>query len=270
MFSLLQGARALVFRYASEAECFWRAYQGALDSSKVHIIPNGYEGSIENCMIPQGDRCQIIYTGTLQSYRYDSLLEALKILKLIEPIGAKHLRLLFVGETPAEFGEKLQCLGLSDIVELRAPTTHNEIVRLQREAHGYLVLGRSSKMRGYELLVGAKLFEYIKGGRPIIGVLPSDETKNILKQLDVNTIADVSSPSEIVTLLLRVLEAWSTDSLSVLVPNRSLCERYSAEAQSAALCRALEGEPSLEPFVPGSVVMPPSLQAYIEKENWLN
>jgi glycosyltransferase involved in cell wall biosynthesis len=183
---------------------------------------------------------------------------------------ASQVRLLFVGETPPGLDEQLKTLKLTDIVELRGPTSHSEILRLHRDAHGFLVLGRSSELRGYELLVGAKLFEYLKGGRPIIGVLPSDETKNILQRLDVTTLADVDSPLEIASLLLRVLDAWSTNSLSVLVPDKKLCERYSAATQSAALSRALEGKPSWEPFIPGSVTVPASLKAYIEKEDWPN
>jgi hypothetical protein len=270
MFELLKDAQAVIFRYASEVECYLRAYKGALDPLRIHIIPNGYEGAIEESVIPTGDRCQILYTGTLRSYRYDSLFESLRNLKAVEPGKAKHLRLVFVGETPTGLSERLNEMGLSDIVELRAATSHAEITRLQREAHGFLVLGRSPEMRGHELLVGAKLFEYLKRGRPILGVLPSDETKSILRRLEVKTIADVDSASEISALFLNVLEAWSSNQLSVLRPDRKRCEHYSADVQAAALARALEGKQSLETFVPGSAKIPSSLSAFIEKENWLH
>jgi glycosyltransferase involved in cell wall biosynthesis len=270
MFKLLEGAQAVIFRFASEAECYWRAYRGALDSLKVHIIPNGYEGSIEQGVIPTGDRCRLVYSGMLRSYQYDTLLESLKLLKATDPIRAKQLHILFVGETPGCLGEQLKELALDDIVELRQPTSQSEIVLLHRDAHGLLVLGRPSEMRGHELLVGAKLFDYLKARRPIIGVLPSDETKNILEKLQVRTIADVNSRSGIVTLLRQVLDAWATNTLSVLVPAQKLCERYSAEVQSVALTRALEGKPSLELFIPGSVKIPSSLENYIEKEDWFH
>jgi glycosyltransferase involved in cell wall biosynthesis len=205
----------------------------------------------------------------LQSYHYDSFLKSLRILKRKDLTLAKKLRVLFVGETPSELYEQLKELDLDDIVEVRGPTSHSETVRLQREAHCFLVLGRSPDMRGHELLVGAKLFAYIKAGRPIIGVLPSDETRNILQGLHVKTIADVNSPPEIVAMLQQVLDAWSSNTLSMIIPEQKQCERYSAEAQSAALARALEGKPSLEPFIPGSVDVPSSLRAYLGQENWL-
>src|SRR5712692_3150175 len=54
MHKLLSGAQAVIFRYDTEAECFWRAYPGALNASRIHIIPNGYESPIEEVALPAG------------------------------------------------------------------------------------------------------------------------------------------------------------------------------------------------------------------------
>ena len=176
MYQLLSGAKAVIFRYDTEVECFWRAYRGALDASRIYIIPNGYEGEIEHSVAPAGDKCTILYAGTLPDYRYDTLLKALSVLKETDPSRAKQLRLLFVGEGMDALAKKAAALGLSDIIETAQPKSQTEIVRLQREAHALLVLGRPSTMNGYELFAAAKLFGYLKAGRPIIGVLPQDET----------------------------------------------------------------------------------------------
>ena len=111
-------------------------------------------------------------------------------------------------------------------------------------------------MTGYELFARRKVFGYLKAGMPIIGVLPNDETKKILLRVGVTTVADVDSQSEIVTVLRRLLDAWSQGKLSSLLPKRAACEIYSAERQTQDLVRALEGTPALEPFVPGSVEIP--------------
>ena len=60
MFQLLSDAQAVVFRYHSEAECFWHAYAGALDASRIHIIPNGYESPIEDTMPRQGEMHDLV------------------------------------------------------------------------------------------------------------------------------------------------------------------------------------------------------------------
>jgi len=269
MHQLLNGAQAVIFRYDTEAECFWRAYRGALDTSRIYIIPNGYESPIEQFAPPTGNKCTIVYAGTLPDYRYDTLLESLDVLKNTDPSRAKQLRLCFVGEGMDVLADDAAALGLSDIVETAGPKPYAEITRLQQEAHALLVLGRPPTMQGYELFVGAKLFGYLKAGRPIIGVLPQDETKQILQSVGVRTVADVDSVSEITTVLREVVDNWSKGTLSLLAPDQKACETYSSERQTAVLVRALEGVPAEKPFVPGSQGIPPSLRETIEKDDWL-
>jgi Glycosyl transferase 4-like domain len=270
MFDLLKGAQSVIFRYATEAESYWRAYPKALEAGRVHIIPNGYEGEIEQFVAPAGDKCTILYAGTLPDYRYDTLLKSLSVLKETDPSRAKQLRLLFVGEGMDALAHETAALGLSDIIDTAGPTSYAEITRLQREAHALLVLGRPATMKGYELFAGGKLFGYLKAGRPIVGVLPPDETKKVLHRIGVRTVADVDSLSEVTAVLCHVLDKWSTGTLSSLVPDRKACEAYSSERQTATLVRALEGVPPEEPFIPGAQAIPPSLRAAIENEKWLD
>jgi hypothetical protein len=270
LYRLLKGAQAVIFRYETEVECYWRAYRDALDIPRIHIIPNGYEGAIDEFRMPERDKCVILYTGTLSSYHYDSLLQSLHWFKRSDPARAKQLHLFFVGEDTEALAKKVAALGLSDITETVGPTSYAEIARLQREAHALLVLGRPPTMKGYELFASAKLFGYLKVGRPIVGVLPPDETKKILQRVGVSTVADVNSQSEIVAVFRRLLDAWSAGTLSSLIPNRDACEAYSAERQTAALVRALEGVPAAPPFVPGSVEIPPSLRGEIGNGGWVH
>jgi hypothetical protein len=123
-------------------------------------------------------------------------------------------------------------------------------------------------MKGYELFAGAKLFSYLQAGRPIVGVLPPDETTKILHRVGVPTVADGDSPAEIVAVFQQLLDAWSGGTLSSLVPDRAACKAYSAERQTAALVCALEGKPAAEPFVPHSVEIPPSLREDIGAAAW--
>jgi hypothetical protein len=260
MYQLLEGAQAIIFRYDTEAESFWRVYQGALQASRIHIIPNGYDGLVEEFMAFGGDRCKILYSGTLSDYRYDTLLQALYFLKQDTPNLANRLLLQFVGEGTEMLANEARALGLDGLVNTMAPTSQHEITRLSKEAHALLILGRPPTMKGYELIAGAKLFGYLKAGRPIVGVLPPDETKKVLLQVGASTVADANSVSEIIAVLRRILEAWSDGTLSSLLPDRQACATYSAERQTQALVRALEAAPAATPFVPGSVDVPESLK----------
>ena len=264
MYRLLQGSRAVVFRYESEAECFWRAYPCALNDRKVHIIPNGFDGDVEPHKAPTvTNKCRILYTGTLGDYRYNTLLQALRILKDESPQLAKCLQLQFVGDDNQHLGEMTATLGLSDMIAISDSSTFAEVTQLSRDAHILLVLGRYSTMKGYELFAPAKLFGYMKMGRPILGVLPRDEARNILNQIGAPTVVDVDSIPEIITIMRHLVQMWECNRLDSLVPNIEACRLFAAVRQAVPLTRALEGKPAAKAFVPRIETLPPSLRTEI-------
>lgn len=265
MYRLLKSAQSVIFRFHAEAECYWQAYKDALVASKIYVIPNGYEGTIDDFLPAQRQRCEIFYAGTLSDYRYDSLLKALSFLKHSSPELASRLHLLFAGEDAESLANDAAALELSEIITTRGPTSQEEITKLSKQAHALLILGRPETMRGYELFAGAKLFGYLKAGMPILGILPDDETKKVLLRIGVTTVADVDSELEIVSMLRTFLDAWSQKKLSSLVPNQIACEAYSAERQTGDLVRALEGKTATDPFVPGSGEIPLSLRSEINR-----
>jgi len=217
----------------------------------------------EQSLIPNGNRCVVLYTGNMATYCYDTLLQSLVLLKETDPTKARQLHLKFVGDYMDSVKRDAFALGISEMVETSAPVSQAEIAHVHQDAHAFLILGRDPSRKGHELVAGAKLFEYLKSRRPIIGVLPRDETRRILQELGVATIADADSPPDIAALLRRIIDTWSDGSLPSLVPDPKACEIYSGERQINALVRALEGLPAEKPFVPGSVEIPPSLQREI-------
>lgn len=266
--TLFEEAQAVVFRYASEAESYCRAYRGALDPSKIHIIPNGYEGAVGAFQAQPGETCNIVYTGTVIPYRHDTFLEALTLFRQSFPREAQRLRFRFVGEGVEALGQKAAALGLGDMVQVQGPVPSGEVSRLLNNAHALLLLG-VKPYQGYELC-GSKVFGYLKAGRPILGILPDDESMKILQHVGVITVAEIDVPSKIVDALKRVVDAWEAGTLGALVPNADACQVYSAENQTAALERALEGLPPITPFIPGVVDIPASLQGKIGRNGWID
>ena len=269
MFQLLHQAQAVIFRYDREAECYWQAYRGALDTSKIYIIPNGYEAPIEAVAAPKGDRCTLLYAGVVSDYRYDTFLDALAVIKRTDPSRAQRLRVLFVGEGMSALAKDAEKVGVSEIVYIAGAKRADEVAALQREAHALLVFGRPASKPGYELFAGAKLFGSLKTGRPIIGVLPDDETRKVLEQVGCRTVADVESVPEICGLLCSLIDHWTEGTMSSLVPDPRACEAYSSERQTAILVRALEGVPAELPFIPGRQSLPPSLCKVLTHRGWL-
>ena len=258
----------MTFFYAAEAECFWRMYGEALDPSRIHIIPNGFDGDVEPFVLPETPKFTILYTGTLSDYKYDTFLEALAAFARLDSSRAQQIAVHFVGEHEPAFVQRIDELELSEIVSARPPVPHAAVASLQRDAHALLMLERKPSHRGYELLAGAKLFGYFKAGRPILGVVPRGEADRVLRDVGVTTVADVGDVDAICTVLDMMFNTWRAGRLSTLVPDRHACERYSGKMQAAALARALDGASSLQPFVPGKVDVVPSLKAEFAAAGW--
>jgi len=270
MFRLLESARAVIFLYESVAQCFWAAYRGALTPDQIHVIPNGFEGEVEEPTLPAtGGPCRILYTGTLSSYHYHPFLKALHKLKTLDAACAAKLQIGFVGEGMDALAAEAAELDLSDIVQTSEPVTQADVLKLQRDTHALLIFGRPREMVGHELFAGAKLFGYLKAGKPILGVLPQDETRRILEGAGASTVPDIDSVPEIVGALRRLVDASRLGTLASLVPQRSACIAYSAEQQIEALVRALEGRPAHKPFLPGRVSVPASLREVIVEGGWV-
>jgi glycosyltransferase involved in cell wall biosynthesis len=258
---MFERAQSVVFLFESIAECYVRAFPEALDRKKIHIIPNGFEGAVEPFVHTPAGRCKVLYAGMLTSYRYDSLLEGLVRLKRRHPGLSRKLQLLFVGEGLEELSDRVADLDILDLVKIAPPVLHEEVHRLQQEAHALLVLGRNRGRKGHELVAGAKLFGYLQAGRPIIGIVPRDETRRILERVGSSTIADADQPDEVVSVFQRVIDAWSKGTLESLVPNRAACEAYSSSQQISAFVDALDGAPPERVLAVDSTILPQSLQS---------
>jgi hypothetical protein len=101
-----------------------------------------------------------------------------------------------------------------------------------------------------------------------MGVVPEGEAARVLRDVGVSTIANADAPEAICEVLQRLFDGWASGRLSSFVPDRTLCEDYSAEHQTEALARALTGMPPLRPFVPGAVDIVPSLRADFSAARW--
>jgi hypothetical protein len=258
---MFEGAQGVVFLFESVAQAYLRAFPAALEKTKIHIIPNGFEGEVESFDHAPGPRCKVLYAGNMATYRYDTLLEGLVRLKGKDPERAKQLHLMFVGENLRELADKVEDLGIMDLVEIVPPTSQAEVRRLQQEAHALLVLGRTPGRKGHELVAGAKLFGYLQAGRPIIGIVPRDETRRILSHIGNSMIADADDPEEVSAVFEQVLNAWSSRTLDRLVPSRAACEAYSSSRQIMSLISALNGALPERVLTAEGSTMAPSLQS---------
>jgi len=96
------------------------------------------------------------------------------------PDEAKNLEIVFAGRRTGEQSAILARLdGLPCRVRVLDYVDHREAVRMMREASGLCLL--LSSLPAAERVVPAKLFEYMAARRPILGVVPDGECRDLLE-----------------------------------------------------------------------------------------
>ena len=92
---------------------------------------------------------------------------------------------------------------VADIVELAPPIPYRQALREMMRADGLLVLqaGNCNEQ------IPAKVYEYLRCGRPIIGLTdPAGDTAGLLRKAGIDNIARLDSAEEIVFELRRFLD----------------------------------------------------------------
>jgi hypothetical protein len=114
---------------------------------------------------------------------------------------------------------------------------HGEAVRMMREASGLCLL--LSDLPAAERVVPAKLFEYMAALRPILGVVPDGECRELLEGHPAATVCDPREPGSVARALSQEIARaasgrepeWGSWSPS----------RYSRAHLAAELAGALHG-----------------------------
>ena len=125
--------------------------------------------------------------------------------------------------------------GIADLVELLPPIPYREALLEMARANTLLVLQASN----CNDQVPAKLYEYIRCGRPIVGLTdPQGDTASVLRRAGVDDIARLDSANEIAALLARVVR--NSSSGRALLPSADFARRASRQERTAELAGLLD------------------------------
>lgn len=257
-----QRSSAIVFLTETYAECYSILYGRFLDNKKIYIIPNGFEPEPIESTPPKGVVFSILYTGLLSSRKFDTLFRALA--KLIFKGEVKNIEILFVGEENEEALSLVSQLNLSRYVHFYPAQPYEKIQDMLKKAHTLLILGEMP-MRGMELFVASKIFNYLSMGRPVMGVLPDTESRKVLLSLGSGLVADVDSIDEIENLIRKLYLAWETETLDNYLIFSEELKNYSEPNLTSALVTALEFRKPYNPFQSGKAAISTKLLDYLNK-----
>ncbi|MCU1318770.1 MAG: glycosyl transferase group 1 [Edaphobacter sp.] len=211
-------------------------------AEKFRCIPNGYDGPVPTAAADPGSaapgsseqRTTLTYIGTVYgSTDPGTFIQAVQ--GLPEQVRSR-LRIRFIGhiETPAY---RAALMSLGDTIELKGFVPQAEALRAIQDTT-YLLLITHDRIN-----VAAKLYDYLGGGKPILGAVHRDgDVRRLLEETGAGWWADIDDVEAIRRVLIeaverqgRLGEAFQPDLESIAsYHRRPLAQRYAALLRETA------------------------------------
>jgi glycosyltransferase involved in cell wall biosynthesis len=231
--SVLEAADAVV-SVSEDIRRSFIAKSGGGDSSKFHVIPNGFDQQDFELVRPEekAEGFVISYTGTLTAdYRLGGFLQAVTArLEKQEP-----LQLHITGSMPLSIKEKIETT-VRGRVRFRHHVAHHEAIGQMKAADLLLLVIPDAK--GNKGILTGKLFEYLAARRPILCIGPVDgDAASIIRDCRAGEVFDYDDAPGISGFLERTLENWKKGNPAVSDNER--IGRFSREEQARQVIRLL-------------------------------
>lgn len=213
------------------------------NKNKFIVIPNGYDEddftNLDLANRKNQDRLIILYNGTLYGIESpESLLKALD--KLIKEGKIDKNKILFkftgnVGYEQQKILDKYEAK-YRGIIEQKKYLPHSESIKQFSDCDALLLI--LSDMKGVEGIYTGKLFEYIRAGKPIIGIVPDGVAKELILETNTGYVAHPSDLGEIEKVLYKVYNNY-INHVNPISPNWEQVKKYSRENLTKELIRVM-------------------------------
>ncbi|KEZ77869.1 glycosyltransferase [Salinisphaera hydrothermalis] len=210
-------------------------------ASRSYVLANGYDEALEvdrGAPPPlKGRPVVLLHSGHLYPVGRNprSLLEAIARLKSAGRIDRRRLRVVFRNtQQDDQVRPEIEQLGVGDIVQLAARVPHAEALAEQRQADGLLLL----QGRAFNAQVPAKVFEYLRAGRPTLALVsPGGDTAGLLTELGAGIQADPDDVDAVERALLDFVSGLERQSGGepIWQPDAERLSQYSRRRQTAEL-----------------------------------
>lgn len=180
---------------------------------KLVWLPNGYDETDFRGIVPAkvGDRClTFLHTGEIYSMYRDprSLLEAFEDLIREGTISTKDVKVRFVGGgdwiASEEFRVWLRGKAVEELVSIEPPVSHRAAIGQILGADVLLLLQVSPLANGQ---IPAKVFEYLRAGRPLLTLAPGSSATAQMASMARNSWTLDSADSAGLRAVLREIVA---------------------------------------------------------------
>ena len=214
---------------------------------KISVVTNGYDeedfaGQPDAAL--SSDRLTILHAGQLNPERRAlPMLRALRRFLQRRPEASSRVRVRFVGAFYQHDLDDAARLDLGDQVSFEPPRAHREIIRELLSSHVLLLMEQESDRGG--LILPGKVFEYLRSGRPILGLLPRGAAWDLIAQHEAGACCRTGDTEAAADLLERYFDEFV--STGQVAPTRlseatlAQYERRQLTARMAAIFDRLRG-----------------------------
>lgn len=223
----------------------YRSRYADLPPGRIRVVENGYDeesfaglgrDAQTGSLVP--GKVTLLHSGIVYPSERDpsQLFSALARIAKECPGAAQKLRIrLRAAGHEALLLKLIDAAGIGNMVELAPPLAYRSALEEMLRADGLLVLQASN----CNDQVPAKVYEYLRSARPIIGLTDAaGETAALLRRAGVEAIARLDSEEEIVSVLLRFLDQAARGELRV--PDAAFGRSGSRLARTEQFVRLLD------------------------------
>jgi glycosyltransferase involved in cell wall biosynthesis len=179
-----------------------------VNRSKFQLVSHGYDPEdFAGASKPDPDYFTIAYTGTFINNRSPRpLFEALRRLKLQDPAGAEHIRIIFAGSHRDSDLALVEEFGLSSKVRFTGYLTHRQSIKVLMEADLlWLVMGTEETAN----VTPGKLFEYLGARKPILASVPLDgRAAALINEARAGACIAPEDPGKAAGFLKEAVRSW--------------------------------------------------------------
>jgi glycosyltransferase involved in cell wall biosynthesis len=197
---------------------------------KSYVISNGYDNddflNLNKSLLIDTNNINISYIGTMFGPQANH--------KLIEGINTfskklnsnSPIKFNFIGEFEFKI---LQAINANNLIRLINKISHSEALNLMFTSQ-ILILVLPNDFEG-KIAYSGKFFEYIKIGKPILGIVPDGEVAEIIKKYN---LGEIANPDDIIEIKNKINKIIENINSYTKLPVEELY-KYSREAQTEYL-----------------------------------
>ena len=216
-----------------------------LPGAKFHFIANGYDEA-DFAALPRSDRAsdrlRIVHAGSINAGFRDPRPVFAALGRLIRQGGlrAHECEIRFVGGgaygASEEVRQAIEAAGLGASVTLVPRVPYEESLR-ELTAADLLLLQASDDTVG---LVPAKLYEYLRAGKPVLALVRAGAVSEIMDETGGGWAADPRMETELDAALADAVAAWRAGRLAERGANLDILRRFDRHALAGELARLFD------------------------------